>query len=251
MQHRVGQTFLGLIDWFSLGIEYATGRKMRSRQIVGWVGVVGAILSFSWKVRRWYLTWGASADELTRSMPCDDWVTDPNLTSTMAISIVRSPEDIWPWIVQIGDSPRAGYYSYTWIERLVGMRIVNARQIIPEFQSVSVGDVLDKNGTMTVLAVEPGRSLVLGPPADFDRARCSWAFSLFPEIGPSTRLVTRLRANWSYRQVLKDTNPLMWPTMLLIEPGAFIMSRKMLKEIKRLAESTEPVEDAGPTQLAQ
>ncbi|CAN5631089.1 hypothetical protein BH23CHL5_BH23CHL5_19910 [soil metagenome] len=119
------------------------------------------------------------------------------------------------------------------------MRIANARRIIPEYQSVSVGDVLDKNGTMTVLAVEPGQSLVLGPPADFERARCSWAFELCPEDGSSTRLVARSRATWSYQKTLRETNPLMWPMMLLIEPGAFIMSRKMLKEIKRLAEDSK------------
>ena len=47
---------------------------------------------------------------------------DPMLNSTMAITIDAPPEEVWPWLAQMGDPPRAGY-SYTWIERLVGLRI--------------------------------------------------------------------------------------------------------------------------------
>ena len=39
--------------------------------------------------------------------------------------------------------------------------------------------------------------------------------------------------------MLRSTPPYTWPFYLLIEPGAFLMERKMLKEIKRLAESTQ------------
>jgi hypothetical protein len=38
--------------------------------------------------------------------------------------------------------------------------------------------------------------------------------------------------------MLRTTPPWSWPTWLLIEPGAFIMERKMLREIKRLAEAS-------------
>jgi hypothetical protein len=64
-------------------------------------------------VRPWYLRWGSSEADLARPLPCDDWVPHPRLTSTMAIAIDASPERVWPWLVQVGDPPRAGYYSYT------------------------------------------------------------------------------------------------------------------------------------------
>jgi hypothetical protein len=103
---------------------------------------------------------------------------------------------------------------------------------------VRVGDVLDKNGTMTVRAVEPGESLVLGPPESFEMVQCTWAFLLHPEGANRTRLITRVHADWSYRRILAEQNPLAWPMWLLIEPGAFIMTRKMLMEIRRLAEGS-------------
>jgi hypothetical protein len=170
-------------------------------------------------------------------MPLDERVPNPTMQTTMAITIDARPEAIWPWLVQVGDPPRAGYYSYTWIEKAVGLDIQNAGRILPEFQSVEVGQALDRNGTMVVQAVEPARSLVLGPPDSIEYLKCSWAFALFPVDIRSTRLVTRVRAHWSYRQIMRTTLPYSWPMWLLIDPGAFVMERKMLKEIKRLAEA--------------
>jgi hypothetical protein len=62
---------------------------------------------------------------------------------------------------------------------------------------------------------------------------------LSPIDGHHTRLVMRVRGAWRYRNMLRATPPYTWPFYLLLEPGAFIMERKMLKEIKRLAEATE------------
>lgn len=190
----------------------------------------------------WYQRWGATDDELIRPMLLDDRIANPRVQTTMAISIAAPPEAVWPWLVQVGDPPRAGYYSYTWIERLIGMDIENSRQILPQFQSVSVGDVLDKNGTMIVQAVEPGRFLVLGPPDMWFRS--TWAFGVYPDGSGGSRLVTRVRAGWSWLAMLRHTPPIFWPMYLLIDPGAFIMERKMLKEIKRLAEHLARMADA-------
>lgn len=51
-----------------------------------------------------------------------------------------------------------------------------------------------------------------------------------------TRLVTRVRGHFSLSGMLKATPPAAWSWMVLVEPGAFVMERKMLLEIKRLAE---------------
>lgn len=169
-------------------------------------------------------------------MPLDAEVAEPKLNSTMAVSIAAAPEDIWPWLSQMGDPPRAGYYSYTWIERWAGMQIKNSDAVLEQFQHLEPGDRLDRNGTMTVLAVEPPRHLVLGPAPAVDWLRCTWAFGVYPQEDGSTRLVTRVRAQWSWRQMLAKTPPFSWPLYLLIEPGAFIMERKMLFEIRRRAE---------------
>jgi hypothetical protein len=165
----------------------------------------------------------------------------------MAITINARPEAIWPWLVQIGEPPRAGYYSYTWIEKLVGLDIQNAGRILPEFQTVEVGQALDRNGTMVVQAVDPGRSLVLGPPPSVDTMQCTWSFGIYPVNERSTRLVTRVRARVCYRDMMRAAPVYTWPTLLLLDPGAFIMERKMLREIKRLAESSQMTPYAGAT----
>ncbi len=198
------------------------------------VGV--STVAFFTRVRRWYLRWGATDAEVARPMPLDEHVPDPMLNSTMAITIDAPPDKVWPWLVQMGDPPRAGYYSYTWIERLVGLQIENVDTILPQFQALRVGEALDKGGTMRVLAVEPGRHLVLGPPDSVDTVTCTWAFGLYPTGQQATRLVTRCRARWSYRRMMKEMPLYTLLPWLLIEPGAFIMERKMLLEIKERAE---------------
>ncbi len=198
-------------------------------------------------VRAWYLRWGATDDEVLRHMPLDGHVPRPRLDSTMAITIDAPPERIWPWLAQMGDAPRAGYYSYAWIERLLGMDIENSQRILPQYQHLRVGDAIDRAGTMTVLAVEPSRHLVLGPPESVDTVAASWAFALYPVDAHRTRLVTRVHGAWSYLRMLRDTPPTAWPFYLLIEPGAFLMEWKMLREIKARAEQYQgewmPIED--------
>ena len=89
---------------------------------------------------------------------------------------------------------------------------------------------------MTVLAVEPGRSLVLGPPESVDWLKCTWSFNIFPVDEDTSRLITRVRVKWSVARVLKRTPPLSWPMWLLLDLGVFIMERKMLRGIKERAE---------------
>jgi hypothetical protein len=188
-------------------------------------------------IRPWHLRWGATDDEVARPLPFDDCIPDPTVVSTRAITIHAASDRIWPWLVQMGDAPRAGYYSYTWIERLMGMQIENSNRIMAEYQTLAVGDCIDKNGTMIVLGIEPGRSLVLGPPETVDWLLCTWAFNILPLSDDSSRLVTRVRAKWSYAEVIKKTPPLSWPMWPLLDPGVFIMERKMLLGIKERVEA--------------
>jgi hypothetical protein len=201
------------------------------------LGVVST--AFAKIIRPWYLTWGATGADLHRGMPLDDRVPCPNLSNTMAIAIDAPPEHIWPWLVQIGDPPRAGYYSYTWIERMVGLHVENRDVILPEFQSVQIGEALDRNGTMRVLFVDPGHTLVVGPPASEESVQSTWAFGLYPVDGRTTRLVTRVHGRMHWPAMLRRTPPYAWPFYLLIEPGAFLMERKMLREIKRRVDAAE------------
>src|SRR5664279_5588585 len=123
------------------------------------------------------LRWGATDTEARGELPGDDLVPDPGLTSTRAITIAAAAADVWPWIVQLGQG-RGGFYSYDALENLVGCQIHSADHVVPEWQSIAVGDEirLHPEGGLMVALVDPGRALVLRggvpmgttpPPYDF------------------------------------------------------------------------------------
>ena len=60
-------------------------------------------------------------------------------STTYAITIAVLPENVWPWLVQIGRG-RGGFYTYTAIERLLGADIVNLDRIDPSLETLEPGD---------------------------------------------------------------------------------------------------------------
>jgi hypothetical protein len=60
--------------------------------------------------RRWHLRWGATDEEVHAHLPGDEIVTDASFSATRAITIDAPPEQVWPWIVQLGYR-RAGFYN--------------------------------------------------------------------------------------------------------------------------------------------
>ncbi len=220
-------------------LEHLKDLIMNRASTLGAVAIGSLSAIAFWKlVRPWYLTWDASDLELARPMPLDERVLDPTLSTTMAITVTATPEAIWPWLGQMGEPPRAGFYSYTWIERLAGMHITNAAVVSPQIPVLQIGDALDRAGSMIVLGIESDRFLVLGPADSVEFMKCTWAIGLYPVNEQTTRLVMRVRARFDYRRMLAVLPPFVWPMWLFIEPGSFIMQRKMLLELKRRAEST-------------
>lgn len=191
------------------------------------VAVAAAIATYVRCVRRRVLDFGATATERSASLPGDEIVADAAIQTTRAITIVAPPAAIWPWLVQMGPSPRAGVYTYDWIERRLGIDIANSDCILPEFQHLDAGEffALNKDGTngLTVRRVDPEQALVLEWTAG-----SSWAFVLLPEEG-STRLISRNRipgGGWKF-----------WLGMVaFMEPGSLVMEWKMLRGIKERVE---------------
>lgn len=204
-----------------------------------------AITAYIVAIRPWHLRWGATDQEISLPLPGDDLVPDARLTATHAITINTSPAQIWPWLVQIGQG-RGGFYSYDWIENTMGLDIHTARQILPEYQDLKVGDVipLSPDGMGVPVAVlDPEKSLVLhgdtrlpGPgitPSmkEGDYLATVWGFHLIPQGDGSTRLVERIYIDWNET----PTNTFLYRVFL--EPGSFIMEQKMLRGIKDCAEN--------------
>ena len=77
------------------------------------------------------------------------------------MDIDASPEQVWPWVAQIG-ADRGGFYSYQWLENLAGCNVHNAEVIHPEWAHAA-GDELvlhPKMPPLHVVSVTPGQSLV-------------------------------------------------------------------------------------------
>ena len=163
-------------------------------------------------------------------MPGDALIANPTKTDTQAVTVSAPPEDIWPWLVQLGYQ-RGGLYSYDWLDRLFGfLDRPSATRILPEFQQLAVGDkiLLGPREELTVSALEPPHALALSNHAH--GMEWLWQFGLYPLDDQSTRLISRGTERVPNTAVA-------WLGMRIMEPAAFIMTRRMLLGVKERAEA--------------
>ena len=135
---------------------------MRSRYAAGLTAIGAAAATYILLARPRQLRWGTIEPEFDEPLPGDDLIRTPNLVATRAITVRASADHVWPWIAQLGQG-RGGFYSYDFLENLVGCDIHSADRIVPEWQDAGVGDEvkLHPEVALAVAALEPGRSLVL------------------------------------------------------------------------------------------
>jgi hypothetical protein len=178
--------------------------------------------------RPWQLRWGATGEEVGASMPGDEVVLRPTFNATRAVTIDAQPEEVWPWIVQIGFG-RAGWYSYDFLDN---MGRHSAEHIVPELQHIEVGDLVPlgpgENSGMRVKEFVPGRSILWWDEMN-QLTTWTWALDAMPD--GRTRLVTRVRS----RASRGHPTSAIW--LLLVELADFPMMRKCLLGIKRRAET--------------
>lgn len=198
-------------------------------------------------IRRWLNRWGAASAEVAATMPGDELVPFPKIRSTRAVTISAPPEEVWAWLVQIGQG-RGGFYSFDALENLLRCDIHSADRIIPRLQELRAGDLilLAPAGApcFRVATAEPPRVLVLAGadaktqavwpvPGTKDEMAQTWQWLLRPtDGGRSTRLVARQRYSYPRRQSL------LWH---LVESLSFVMERRMLATIKARAEGRHAV----------
>ncbi|CAN5923923.1 hypothetical protein BH11MYX4_BH11MYX4_32900 [soil metagenome] len=183
--------------------------------------------------------WGLDPEVASRSYPGDDLVEAPRWGWTHGIEIDAPAEEVWPWIAQLG-ADRGGFYSYQWLENVVGCELRNAETIHREW-AVKEGDVLrlpPKMPPLRVARIEHGRYFVVHAPADTAAvaegkpwAAVSWLFHVEP-LGPARcRVVSRYRCTTSDEL---ETRLTMGPTF--VEPVGFAMDRRMLLGVKSRVE---------------
>jgi hypothetical protein len=186
--------------------------------------------------------WGATEKEVQQPLPGDELLPQPTAATTLAVTIKARAPTIWPWLVQMGQG-RGGWYTYDWLENLIGLDIHNADRIVPAWQQLQVGDYMRFTpdpylGRLpvqrwTVVEIEPERALVLRQAPPENPTDVTWAFVLAPIDAQTTRLLLRSRGSDP-----AGMPRLVWRmlTLLLLEPMYFVMNRKMLLGIKQRAE---------------
>ena len=185
--------------------------------------------AYFWGIRPAQLQWGATPAEIARSMPGDQIVTDPVFDATRAITIHATPEQIYPWLVQMGYG-RAGFYGYDLIENFASSSgIRSAQTLVPSFQNPKPGDVLPLSIAATLVygPIAPNKFVVWKGTEDPPNGVFIW--ELVPIDANNTRLISRIR--WNYVQT---------PAGLLLgvftEFADHVAVRKILEGVRDRAE---------------
>lgn len=203
----------GLIAWLGTAMGIVMGVLIA-------VGVIATYLLF---LGPWQHRWGATDEEVARAMPGDALLRPGAPSTTRAIMIDVSPETVFPWLLQIGYG-RGGWYSYDWIDN---DRKPSVEWIDPALQRLAVGDRIEMLPGLgpVVREIEHNHHIVSGGETD------SWCLLVEPTTDGQTRLISRWRQDWP-----RSAGTYVW--IALADPGAFLMERKMLRRIRRLAEGT-------------
>jgi hypothetical protein len=214
------------------------------------ISTIFVVLLILWPViaRPWHTQWGATEEEVAATLPGDELVPTPKQKATRAVTIDAPPEEVWPWIVQMGYK-RAGWYTYDWFYKLTKSGdFVDGRssnRIVPELQDVKTGDVIMINSQVgyTIMDLKKPEYLVELARVDFATGETfeldetpekymngSWVYVLKPVDGNKTRLITRSYGDWQGGiGTVSNAGPL--------EFGAFVMFRKMMLGVKKRSEN--------------
>jgi hypothetical protein len=118
-------------------------QKSGAARLLRAIITAGALLPWVYLllVRPWHMRWGATDEEVRKSLPGDELAPHPTLESTRALTIRAPAKEVWRWLMQLGQD-RGGFYSYDWLENLADLAIHSAEEIVPELQNLKVGDLV-------------------------------------------------------------------------------------------------------------
>jgi proline iminopeptidase len=233
------------------------GRVMAGAGAAGLTAVVYGRL-----VRPRLVRWGATDEEVTGPYPGAGLVPGGERAATMAVTIDAPPDQVWPWLVQLGGD-RGGWYSWDFLDN--GGR-PSADRVHPEWQHLALGDQIKywtrRRGAVDawkVAALEPnrflglygsvdlrGRALDPAQPRPWAYTEGLWGFLLAELPGGRTRLVIggyqAMRPRWAERLY----------NYWVYVPVVWIMQARMLAVLKRNIERATrfPARPAVPARTA-
>jgi len=165
--------------------------------------------------------WGTTKQEISMPIPGDKYAEGIN--STRAITIQQPSDKVWKYLVDLG-ADRRGFYSYDFIEKIVGCEF--SKTMNEENHHLEVGRIIsgDTAGTsqfaFKVIEVTQGQSMVLE----------HWGgFLVKPIDANNTRLIIRTHAK-------KPTHVFEWFNASVFDAMHHIMEKRMMLGIKDLAE---------------
>lgn len=197
-------------------------------------------------LRDWCISWGTTQSEAYGPLPGDDLFPTYASQATHAITIHASPQEIWPWLMQIGQD-RSGFYSYTFLENAFGCSMPKVEHLVPQWKLRTPGETVwfcdperfNGEGKMIPAIVDPSRTFAMVTTKDWQSLKAGklahegiWTFTLAPIDASKTRLIARLRGGTPPTLGARMVGRLFW------EPAHFVMEQKMLRTIRDLAERT-------------
>ena len=167
--------------------------------VLCWICVLSSlVILYAVWLRDWQMNWGANDQEIKRYMMGDELLNDPEFNTTRVVEIHAHPEEVWPWIVQMGMG-RGGFYNFDMLDNLGKP---SADRIIPEYQNLKVGDLILP--LLEVSAIKPKTSILwrfLEGAGGWENA--TWCWDLYETENHNTRLVSRLRQKYNSDSLLE------------------------------------------------
>jgi hypothetical protein len=213
---------------------------------VGGAGLMGIHILLLPFFRSYRTRWGTTKKEATSNLPGDELIRNPKLRMTWGITINAPIEDVWPWVVQMGQG-RGGFYTYQFLENIAGCQIVNADRILPEHQQIPLADgvSLAPDMSLSVALYEEGHYFFLHSYMDLTTMEVidpkqgsfpekymnlGWGFYLKKLGENQTLFLSRWLTDYAPSLINKIA------VNLFLEPIGFVMGRKMLIGTKQRAE---------------
>lgn len=199
---------------------------------------------------------GSTHSERSGTMPGDEIIAKPSITTDHATTIDVPPTVVWPWLTQMGWH-LGGWYTPRWVDRLLfpdnwpSLNRLDAALVRDLHPGDTIPDGPPGTARFVVQEAEPPHALVLYSdthlPPDWRKKfdvdiGWTWSLRLTPLPDERSRLQLRVRGR---------TQP-WWLTacyVAVLVPADFVMATGMLRGIKRRAEST-PVGSRWPAPAA-
>lgn len=185
---------------------------------------------------------GSRRTERSSVLPGDEIVAHPTLVTTHATTLRATPEQVWPWLIQMGWH-QGGWYTSRWVDRLLfPANLPAATTIIPSLQTRAIGDfipdgppesecgfVIERMDAPALLVLHSTTHLPLSLRRRGASLDWTWTFSLTDLGHNRTRFVFRTRGVVSPWWIWLGYQ-------LVLVPADFVMATQMMHGIARRVE---------------